>query len=170
MHQLFRTRSTELFSQYNFEYPEYSTAPLVDLYKSIQQLPDSYWKTKKRAEIEQLIIACTSLFAEATSTNEYAVQGDSIHVQFFINKRNNANVNLKEIQLLSYDSTVSKVLGNNQNISFTKAFAVPVEAKISQPYWLEKPLQSGSFDVNDQMLIGKPQNDAVYTARFVFTN
>jgi hypothetical protein len=142
---------------------------LVDLYKSIQQLPDSYWKTKKLAEVQQLIIACTGLFAEAASTNDYAVQGDSIHIQFFINKRNNANVNLKKVQLLSYDSTVSKVLGNNQNLSFTKAFAVPVDAKVSQPYWLEKPLQSGSFDVSDQMLIGKAQNDAAYTARFVFT-
>lgn len=158
-----------IISQYNFEYPEHSTAPLVDLYKSIQQLPDGYWKTKKLAEVQQLIIACTGLFAEATSNNEYAVEGDSIHVQFFINKRNNANVNLKEVQLLSYDSTAGKVLGNNQNLSFTKAFAVPVDAKVSQPYWLEKPLQSGSFDVNDQTLIGKAQNDAAYTARFIFT-
>ncbi|QEC67425.1 PIG-L family deacetylase [Panacibacter ginsenosidivorans] len=158
-----------IISQYNFEYPEYSTAPLVDLYKSIQQLPDSYWKTKKLAEVQQLIIACTGLFAEAASSNEHAVQGDSIHVQFFFNKRNNANVNLKEVQLLSYDSTVGKVLGNNQNLSFTKAFTVPVDAKISQPYWLEKPLQSGSFDVSDQTLIGKAQNDAAYIARFIFT-
>ncbi|MEP6846848.1 MAG: PIG-L family deacetylase [Panacibacter sp.] len=158
-----------IISQYNFEYPEYSTAPLVDLYKSIQLLPDGYWKTKKLAEVQQLIIACTGLFAEAVSTNEYAVQGDSIHVQFFINKRNNANVNLKEVQLLSFDSTKGRVLGNNQNLSFTKALAVPVDAKISQPYWLEKPLQSGSFDVTDQTLIGKAQNDAAYIAKFIFT-
>lgn len=158
-----------IIAQYNFDYPEYSTAPLVNLYKSIQQLPDSYWKTKKLAEVQQLIIECTGLFAEATSSDQYAVQGDSIHVQFYFNKRNNSNVNLKEVQLLSFDSTAGKVLGNNQNLSFTKSFAIPVDAKISQPYWLEKPLQSGSFDVSDQALIGKAQNDAAYTAKFVFT-
>jgi LmbE family N-acetylglucosaminyl deacetylase len=160
---------TNIISQYNFDYPEYSSAALVNLYKSIQQLADSYWKTKKLAEVQQLILECTGLFAEAASTNLYAIQGDSIQVQFFINKRNNANVNLKEVQLLSFDSTVSKVLGNNQNLNFSKSFAVPVDAKISQPYWLEKPLQSGSFDVSDQMLIGKPQNDAAYSAKFIFT-
>lgn len=158
-----------IIAQYNFEHPENSTNRLVELYKAIQQSQDSYWRNKKLAEARELIVACSGLFAEATSTNEYAVQGDSIRVQFFINKRNNTDVMLKNVRLLSFDSSGNKPLGNNQNISFTKAFAVPVNAKISQPYWLENPLQGGSFEVSDQQLIGKTQNDAAYTARFIFT-
>jgi hypothetical protein len=37
---------------------------------------------------------------------------------------------------------------------------------ISQPYWLEQKMSDGSFTVNDQLLIGKPQSDAAYQVRF----
>ncbi len=158
----------EVISSYNFEYPEKSVAALVNLYKSIQQLPDGFWKNKKLDEVQKLIISCSSLFAEATSTNEYVVQGDKFNVQFFVNKRNRNNIILKNIRLLSFDSSFTDNLAQNQNININKSFAVPVDAKISQPYWLEKPLQSGSFDVSDQQLIGKAQNDAAYTAAFTF--
>ncbi|HEY5391128.1 MAG TPA: PIG-L family deacetylase, partial [Hanamia sp.] len=36
---------------------------------------------------------------------------------------------------------------------------IPATAKISQPYWLVAPMSKGSFNVSDQELIGKPQND-----------
>ena len=158
-----------VIASYSFEHPENSVTALVNVYKSIQQLPDGYWKNKKLDEVQKLIISCSSLFAEATSTDEYAVQGDKFNVQFFVNKRNNSNIVLKNIQLLSFDSSFNNKLAQNQNISINKLVAVPVDAKISQPYWLEKPLQSGSFDVSDQQLIGKPQNDPPYNARFIFT-
>jgi hypothetical protein len=48
------------------------------------------------------------------------------------------------------------------NENFVQSFAVyiPDTAKISQPYWLIKPMTKGSYTVTDQTLIGKPQNDA----------
>lgn len=164
-----QNKTSNIISVYNFEHPENSTTALVELYKTVQQLKDSYWKNKKLAEIQQLIFACSGVFAEATSTDEFAVQGDNINVQFFVNKRNEAGITLKSVQLLSFDSSINTTLGTNQNFSFSKSFAIPVDAKISQPYWLEKPLQSGSFDVSDQTMIGKPQNDAAYKVQFVFT-
>jgi len=36
---------------------------------------------------------------------------------------------------------------------------IPADAKISQPYWLVEPMNKGSYNVSDQNLIGKPQND-----------
>ena len=36
---------------------------------------------------------------------------------------------------------------------------IPSDAKISQPYWLVLPMSKGSYNVADQTMIGKPQND-----------
>jgi LmbE family N-acetylglucosaminyl deacetylase len=170
-----RTGDVEITSQvnnilqaYDFEHPEKSAPALVSLYQTIQKIPDQYWKRQKLQEVKNLIAACSGLFAEATSNNVYAVQGDTIRVQFFINKRNNSDIVLKNIQLLSFDTTLSQQLGTNQNFTITKSFNVPVDAKIYQPYWLEKPLQSGSFDVSDQQLMGKAENDPAYKAIFTF--
>jgi LmbE family N-acetylglucosaminyl deacetylase len=154
---------------YNFEHPENSVAALVDLYQTIQKLSPQYWKEKKLQEIKNLIVECCGLFAEATTNSEYAIQGDKFNVQFFVDKRNNCDVVLKNIKMLSFDTSMNKILPDDENISVFKSFNVPLDAKISQPYWLEKPLQAGSFDVRDQQLIGKAENDPVYKATLTFS-
>ena len=57
----------------------------------------------------------------------------------------------------------------NQHTGFTQKFAVATTKPITQPYWLDKPFDGGSFEVDDTLLIGRPENDAAYTARFTFT-
>jgi len=163
------TEVNNIIQSYNFEHPERSVSALVALYQTLQNLPEQYWKRQKLQEVKNLIAACSGLFADATSNNIYAVQGDTIRVQFFINKRTKSDIVLKNIQLLSFDTTLSNNLPYNQNIIFSRSFNVPVDAKISQPYWLEKPLQSGSFDVSDQQLIGEAENDPAYKATFTFS-
>src|SRR5206468_2183525 len=37
---------------------------------------------------------------------------------------------------------------------------------ISQPYWLKEPMSPGSYNVNDQTMIGRPQNLPVLEAEF----
>ena len=160
---------TKIASEFNFEHPENSVNALVDLYKTIRQLPDGYWRDKKLQELQNIIVECCGIFAEAVSGDQYAVQGSSLKVDFFVNKRNNTDASLKEIRFPDFDSTLKEQLATDENYSFSREFEVPVNKPVSQPYWLERPLLGGSFDVTDQTLIGKPQNDPAYEATFVFT-
>jgi len=163
------TQVEDILRNYNFEHPENSVAALINLYQTIEKLPAQYWREKKLQEVKNLIVECSGLFAEATTNSEYAIQGDKFNVQFSVNKRNNDDVVLKGIQMLSFDTGINKDLPYDQNLTTYHSFNVPIDAKISQPYWLEKPLQSGSFDVSDQQLIGKAENDPAYKATFTFT-
>lgn len=45
---------------------------------------------------------------------------------------------------------------------------IPKTAKISQPYWLEKPIDKGLFQVDNQQLIGLPENPPALTASYTF--
>lgn len=160
----------EVVSKFQFEHPENSVAALVNLYKAIQQLPNGYWKHKKLAEVQQLIIECCGIYAEATTNAEFAVQQQKFNVQFFIDKRLNVDVSLKTVQLLSMDSAVNTNLSTNTNLGFSHSFVVDDNTPVTQPYWLQYGIDSiGSFRVKDQLLIGKPQNDAAYNAAFTFT-
>jgi hypothetical protein len=159
----------DIIKNFQFEHPENSVNALVDLYKSVQQLPDSYWKNKKSDEIKQLIVECSGIYAEATTNNEFGVKQQKFNVQFFVNKRLDGNVVLKNIKLLSLDSSVNSNLATNTNFTIAGSFVVDDNTPVTQPYWLQKGLDSiGSFDVTDQQLIGKPQSDAAYTASFTF--
>lgn len=160
----------DVIKNFQFEHPENSVEALVDVYKAIEQLPDGYWKNRKANEVKQLIVECNGIFAEATTRNEFAVKQQNFDVNFFVDKRLNGNVVLKKIQLLQLDSIINIPLTTNSNFAFTRSFYVDASTPVSQPYWLEKGLDGiGSFDVTNQQMIGKAQNDAAYIASFTFT-
>lgn len=153
-----------IINSFSFEKPELSVPALVQVYRNIKALPESVWRNKKMLEAQQLIEACAGLFAEATTTQESVVQGDTLKASFFFNKRGTANISLKHIKLENFDSSFSLNLAANANISFNKNLVIAANKKISQPYWLEYPQTEGMFDVRDQLLIGKAENDASFEA------
>ena len=148
---------------------------MVQLYKQIQRTGYSgQWKILKLKEIQQLILECSGIFFEATTDNEYAVKGGMVNVSFFANKRNPSPVTLENIGLNgfvnnTYLNEVHWPLLQNQNNSITKTFQVPPEFPVSQPYWLEKPMDKGNFIIEEQTQIGKAQSDPAYMASFTFS-
>jgi LmbE family N-acetylglucosaminyl deacetylase len=156
-----------VIADFKMEQPALSVPALVKLYAAIKALPESNWRNKKLEETQQLIESCAGLFTEATTFQPTVVQGDSLFVSFFINNRGNTRSTLNRIQLESFDTSVSVELGLNQNVAINKAFAVGVNKPISQPYWLVNQQIEGAFDVKDQMLIGKAENDPSFVATYV---
>ena len=121
-------------------------------------------------EVSNIIAACSGLFIEATTNKPFAVTGDILPINFFINKRNNNTVSLTNIQLDQFDTTINKPLATNTNVNITKQLPVAQDKPLSQPYWLVSPSQKGYFNVANQQLIGKAENDAAYQAVFHFTD
>lgn len=159
-----------ILAHYRFEHPEESVASLVALYNQLAAMPQGYWVSKKMEEVKTIIAACSGLFMEAVTNTEFAVRGDTLPVVFFLNKRNTNPVTLLDIQSGSFDTSLGgSPLPHNTNISFTHAFEVPANQPLSQPYWLVNTPQKGSFAVNDQLLIGKAENDAPYQAVFSYS-
>ena len=161
-----QTKINEIISKFNFEKPYLSVSSLVDLYKAIKALPESNWQNKKLQEVQDIIEECSSLFTEATTNQQMVAQGDTLRVNFFLNNRSSTNISLQHINLDGWDSTLNIPLGINQNIPIIHLLPVADDKKISQPYWLEYPLDGGSFDVRDQTLIGKAQNDPAYEVTY----
>ena len=166
----------QIIANYHFDHPENSVAPLVELYQSLQRTNNNatWWNNKKR-EIEDLIVACSGLFAEATTDVEYAIPGEKLTVNFLVNKRNTADIKIDQIQLNAasekpFDTILNIAPAVNYNVNLSKTFVVEQGKKYSQPYWLEKPMNGiGNFSVTDLDLIGNAESEAPYTANFVFS-
>ncbi len=159
----------DIIAHYDFGRPESSVAALTQLYQAIGALPYSYWQARKLEEVKQLIVACSGLFAEATTNSEYIVTGDSMRVSFTINKQNGPAIQLASIRMNGFDSTFNINLPNNQNIGFTKTFAVPAGFEFTQPYWLAKPMEAGSFNINDPSQIGNAQTNPLVNVVYNIT-
>ena len=147
--------------------PQALVPALVKIYQSIKTLPKDDWVNEKKEELQKIIEECSGLYAEATSSQPDVVQGDNLKVDFLLNEREDVRVTLKNISIENFDSTSSTTLPLNQNIVFSKQLQVPATKKISQPYWLEYPLVDGTFEVKDQLLIGKAENDPPFVAKII---
>lgn len=167
-----------LLSSFSLSHPENSVKGLVSLYQSIKALPEHPWKKKKLEEVQQIIEECSGLWMEATSNSEYAVMGDTIKVTYYLNNRLGVLATLATVGFEGKDSVLNRLLEKNKSLSYVQPYLVPSSKPISQPYWMVQKMSEGSFNVDSQLLIGKPQNDPSFQVkyeldiegtRFVFT-
>ena len=154
----------DIVKQYEIENPAKSVPALVNLYKSIAALPNSLWRNYKLTELQSIIKDAAGIYMEASTQQQEVFPGSSLQVQFFFNQRSNTSSVLAKLTLPGKDSIFEKTIVNNQNLTWDYNFKVSNTQAISQPYWLVEPKTEGMFVVKDQMLIGKAENDPVFTA------
>jgi LmbE family N-acetylglucosaminyl deacetylase len=166
----------QIIHQFNFIQPSASISELVKLYQQIKSHSyDGIWKEQKLKEVESLIVACAGLVVEATTEAEYGVPGEKLGMQFLVNKRSEAAIQLNKVQLstfssVEYDTSINKPLQNNTNFTINYSHLVSIDQPISQPYWLAAPMKDmGTFDVSNYQLIGRANSYAPLTAQFDFT-
>src|SRR5436190_4651432 len=156
----------KLCSSFDLLHPGNSVKGLVELHQAINKLPDGYWKNQKLKEVQQLIEQCSGLFLDATTTEQYAVQTDSIRINFLSNNRLGVNAVLKNISVDALDSAFNIPLAKNKNVLIGKVFFVPAAKPITQPYWLQNKMEEGYFNISDQQKIGQPDVDPAYITNF----
>jgi len=143
--------------------PENSVKKLVVLYEAINNLPAGNWKAQKLKEVKQLIEQCSGLFLDASTTEPFAVQTDSVKLNFSFNNRLGTEALLQKISFDDFDSTLNLKMPQNRNINFSKTVFVPASKNITQPYWLARKMSEGYYNVSDQFKIGQPDVDPAYT-------
>lgn len=155
-------RVNDISSSFDFLHPENSVKGLIQLYKALNAMPAGYWRNKKLDETKQLIEQCSGLWIDVFTTEQFAVQTDSIRFNFQFNNRLGVNATIKGFVVDGFDSLMGQPLTKNRNINFTKTVFVPSSKPITQPYWLETKMEPGYFNVSDQTKIGIPDIQPSY--------
>ena len=163
------TAIDKLVSNFDLLHPEKAVEGLVKLDQQMSSLPDGYWKTQKKKEVQELIVQCSGLFMDITTTEQFAVQTDSLRFNFAFNNRLGSSISLEKITMDQFDSSFSRKLEKNRNYNFSKTLYIPPGKPITQPYWLERKMKEGYFDVTNQLLIGQPNVNTAFNA-FIHLN
>jgi LmbE family N-acetylglucosaminyl deacetylase len=149
----------DIIAKYAVDKPQLSLKDLVALHTLVQNnVSNVYWQKIKLNQIENIIEQCAGIFIEASTNTPYAVQGDSLKINLQVINRQGDNV-------LSADAKPNGTYiifdQLKKNIAATKTYTqfILPDAKLTQPYWLADEMSKGSFNVSDQSLIGKAQND-----------
>lgn len=162
--EMIATQVDKLLSSFDLMYPEKSVQGLVQLYQSISLLPDGYWKEQKLKELKEVIEQCSGLFLDITTNAQFAVQTDSVRLNFSFNNRLGIDATLQDVKVDQFDSSFTQKMDRNRNLNFSKTLFVPSEKSLTQPYWLEQKMAEGYFNVKNPLLIGQPDVDPAYTA------
>ena len=160
-----------VIKKFNPQSPQLIIPDLAAIHKQLSSLNEadeniSYWKKIKLQEIEQLLVACAGIFAEAYATVPSAVPGEEINISAVFIQRNATNVKLNKINYLQTDTVPSMILKNNQLYTFKRKEKIAPDALYTNPYWLYENHSKGLFTVNNPLLIGTPENFS--PTRFIF--
>ena len=158
------------YHSFDPENPAATVDILLTALEELDNLEDEHWKSIKRQEIKEVIQACLGLFAEARTKAINMVRKDKYQVELEVVNRSAVPITLIEYSF-SGDSEIRSLkteLQNNEVLIEKFNFSVPQSAAFSQPYWLEQKGELGYYRVNDQWLIGKPENDPAYTLSITF--
>jgi LmbE family N-acetylglucosaminyl deacetylase len=157
-------------TDFNPERPEAILQTLLDAYKEIKNIKDDYWRKQKTKELEQLIISCSGLWFEATAADYSFVSGDSLKLKLSAVKYSDFPVTLSKVYFdEKTDSVLNKPCDKNEMISFDKTIITKTNLENTTPYWLKEKHSTGMYEVNNQLLIGTPENAPALNVKFAFT-
>lgn len=161
---------TRAIKEFNPENPSATIAVLLQIRKTIAGLEPGVWKTRKLDETEQLIQDCLGLYLGIKASYYYASPGQSVTINFELVNRSGIAVSLERIQAndLGIDSIAKIILKNDVSVALKSVKTVRSGKKYSDPYWLQSAHSTGLFTVDDQQVIGKPENDPAIMVTFSF--
>ncbi len=156
---------------FNDENPSASLNNLFMIYEKIKSLKDDYWREVKLKEVTELIRSCAGIWIEAISENEFVSIGDTLKVKASIVNRSSLDLVLNKIELsfLNNHNQLSDNLNRGEIKSYDFNIYIPENTQISQPYWLKENHGVGMFQINDQELIGLPEDKSKLNCDFIIS-
>ena len=154
------TEIREITSKFNPADPVASVPDLLKLRQAMNGIQDESWIAEKKADLDKIIAACLGLHVESSTATETFTPGQAAAIKLEAINRSSVPVTLREVRFPNNgDSTkINAALPANELITKDLSCRIPDDALYSQPYWLRKPASLGTFAVDDQKLIGLPEN------------
>jgi len=166
-----QTLISGLISKYSVNNPASSVPDLLKINLELNKLDSTnlYVKSKKE-EVKGLIIECLGLWFETNPKDFSGVAGEAAMINIGVVKRSDYPAKLLSLHWTgkNSDSLVNLTLAKNEATAIPLKVTLPKTLKISQPYWLEKPLEKGMFNIENQQDIGYPENRPETKTDFAF--
>ena len=151
---------SQIISKFDPADPAASVPELLKLRQTMSGLQDESWIAEKKAQLDKIIAACLGLHVEASTTTETFTPGQTATIKLDAINRSNVPVTLQKTRFPNTGDSnkIDAALPSNELVTKDLSYKIPNDAPYSQPYWLRKPGALGTFAVDDQKLIGLPEN------------
>lgn len=145
-----------LLKGFDFVTPENNVQDLLEIRAELEALPNSTFKQDKIALCNRIIVDCLGLYVEMLAGDYAYPLGEEMTVRVEALNRSNWNVQLQAVNGEALDSGALM-----KNIPFEISIALTNTAKLSTPYWLEKPFDNSYF-IEDKANFLQAENKASF--------
>ena len=152
--------------------PAQSIPVLLKAARMLSHLPQEPLVQLKRKELEHVICACAGIRIDAATADDFIVPGGGIKITTTAINRSVHTFILERITLPygNTDTLVHARLENNIPLQSEFTLRLPDHIAYTQPYWLQENSGTGSYNVSDQTLIGKPENSPPIVVHFILSS
>lgn len=148
----------KIIASFNFNNPALSLTALLDVRKKIIELKDQNLKHDKLIAIDQIILDCSGFMGEVVTNQPEAVAGDLYNFRLNLISRTTNPVIVENVRWLNQSEQLNRKLTNDSLITIDHKIQIPVNAGLTEPYWMERPAKNAAtFSVANDTLIGLPE-------------
>jgi LmbE family N-acetylglucosaminyl deacetylase len=146
--------------------PERALPALARAHAALDALPDEPRVRDARAGLGRVIAAAAGLFVRATAARPLGTPGAGVDVNVELVLRSPASITLRRVELPgAAPVTAGGPLVPGEKKLVPLAAALPADARLSLPYYLEEPPGLGRYAVRDLALVGEPKGPPALAAR-----
>lgn len=148
-------------NSFDFIKPENNIKNLLAIKKLMDASKNNdNWFQEKKSFINQLVLANLGVKAEFIVRKEIGYPGEEIVTELLFNNPSNLPIKVKSAKSSISDFQIDKIASENNPLNQTINISIPNDYPISQPFWLENPLDNSLFAIDDIQKIGQPINHA----------
>ncbi len=157
------TMIDNIVHQFNTLDPSASVDGLLQLYTTLKNIKTNNdelngWLGVKIDETENLIMACSGLWADAYSSDFTVARGDDIDLSYQLVYSGNVRVKTGKDD---GGKIIYSPLEKNTLHTSTETITIPSGIYTSDPYWLRLPQKNNLYSVADRNLIGHAEHTYV---------
>ena len=152
-----------IIADFKPEYPSQSVPQLLLLRHKAAQINDEQQRTHFKEQVDKAVKMCLGLHLEVNAQKAYFTPGDSVQLNLELISHA-GKLRLDSFKLMHQNQSLAYQLPLKPGAFLLEKMETTAPAKVSQPYWLEKPYEA-VFAVSAQEKIGMPENKPAMVAR-----
>ncbi|MBK8857880.1 MAG: PIG-L family deacetylase [Opitutaceae bacterium] len=155
--------------------PAASVPAILELRTRLATLPADPLVDDKRAQLDRILQSCLGLEIAIGTDQPEAVPGESLRIRYALGHRaKGATVQFTALHSpglsgAKFTTASSAILSPGQTLAGELTGTLLPQTPITQPYWLRTDGTTGSYDVADPRLIGRPENPPAMPLEFALT-
>ncbi len=147
------TEIERIIDRFSMTHPERSLDALLAVRRKIRAVADEFWRARKLMEVDEIILSCMGLTADASISVPTIVSGDSVAAQVRITTRAGRAVMCAEI-VLPWGDVRRDVVCPHDSLKTIDVAKAPCTGPVTQPYWLARSPKGALFELTDESLLG----------------